>query len=227
MERPDRTATHRSAPIVVRTEAELVRAVRDADAAGIALRVAGPATAAALEDFEGRVIQVATGGMTVNDDGCSMDSLAFCGGVQVTVGAGQDWPAFVALAVDHEWVGLERLAGYPGTVGGATIRNVQAYGQSVSDTVAAVRTWDRATGSHRRFAMVDCRFDEHGSILATERLADGSRRYVVLDVAFLLRQGDLTEPIRDPDLARLLRLDPGQRAPLSQAMEAVRCSTAR
>ena len=45
-------------------------------------------------------------GITVNDDGCSADSLAYCGGVQVSVPAGQDWPDFVALAVDRHWVGI-------------------------------------------------------------------------------------------------------------------------
>ena len=161
-------------------------------------------------------------GITVNDDGCSADSLAYCGGVQVSVPAGQDWPDFVALAVDRHWVGIERLGGYAGTVGQATVADVAALGQRVSDTVAAVRTWDRASGSHRRFAMVDCGFGADGSRFSTERLPDGTARYVVLGVEFLFRQGDLTAPIRDPELAAALGLAPGERAPLAAAHRAGR-----
>ncbi len=226
---PDSHGTGRSRRrlFVARNEAELVQAVRDADAARIPLRIGGLGITPLLEGFDGRVVQVALHGMTVNDDGCSADSLAFCGGVTVTVGAGEYWQDFVALTVAREWAGVERLGDYAGTVGGATVGNVRAYGQSVADTVAAVRTWDRVTGSHRRFAMVDCRFDEAGSLFSREEMPDGSPRYVVLDVAFLFRMGDLTDPVLDQDLARLLDLGLGQRAPLSQVHDAVLTATIR
>lgn len=106
----------------------------------------------------------------------------------------------------------------------STHRPVPVVADTEDELVRAVRdadTWDRATDTYRRFAMIDCLFDEHGSRFSAERLPDATRRYVVLEVAFLFRQGDLTGPIRDPGLARLVHVEPGGRAPLSRTHEAV------
>lgn len=209
--------------IVVHTEDELIKAVREADAAGVRLRLVGP-NAPDRDGFSGRVVEVATSGMTVNDEGCNVDTLVYCGGVQVRIAAGQDWPEFVALAVEREWVGVERLGGFSGTIGVATIANAAAYGQSVADTVASIRTWDRVEGSRRYFAMVDCGFDADGSRFSRDLMPDGTPRYVLLDVDFLFRQGDLTYPIEDASLARLLHISEGERAPLAKAYEVVLAS---
>lgn len=214
----DASAAHE---VVTRTEKELVDAVREADQAGTPVRVVGTATNGA-HDFDGQVVRVATQGLQVNDDGCSSDSLAYCGGVLVTVAAGQDWDGFVATAVGKDWVGVECLSGIPGLVGGVTVHNVAAFGQRVADTVASVRTWDRETSTHRRFAMIDCDFGACGeSRFSREKMPDGSGRYVVLEVAFLFRQGDLTSPIQDEDLARIVGVQIRDRAPLQDIRTAV------
>lgn len=224
---PPDSSTGRTGPprVVARSEAELIEAVHSADAAGIPVRIVG--ADAETADVPGRVVQVASRGVTVNDDGCSADSLAYCGGVQVTVAAGEDWAGFVAIAVERDWVGVEALAGHRGTVGGATVVNAHAFGRRVGDAVAAVRTWDRATGSRRRFAMVDCGFAADGSRFSRERMADGTGRYVVLDVAFLFRHGSLTDPIRDPELAALLQVGMGQRVALPAVHRAVLAAAAQ
>lgn len=202
-----------------RTERELVEAVRQADATGMPVRIVGACTTAKTQGFVGRVVRVSTAGLSVNDDGCSNDSLAFCGGVLVTVAAGQEWDRFVELAVDRGWVGIECLSGCPGLVGGVTIRNIGAFGQRVGDTVASVRTWDRATGRYRRFAMVDCDFDDDGSRFRRERMPDGSGRFLVLEVAFLFRQGGLTDPLRHAALAERLGVQLSQRASLTSVRQ--------
>ena len=66
-----------------------------------------------------------------------------CGGVMVTVAAGETWDDLVATAVERGWVGVEALSGIPGSVGATPIQNVGAYGQEVSQTIASVRVWDR------------------------------------------------------------------------------------
>lgn len=205
--------------VVASTEQELIAAVEEADAAGVAVRIG--ASPQADDGFSGRLIQVTWRGLTLKDDGCEADSLAYCGGMLVTVGAGMSWPEFVALAVESEWVGVERLAWYRGSVAGATIANVHAYGQSVSDTIAAVRTYDRVARELRRFAMVYCEFERDGSRFTRERMPDGSPRYVLLDIAFLFVQGDLTEQVKDPGLADLLNVDLWQRATLRRTRDAV------
>lgn len=153
--------------------------------------------------------------VTVNQDGCEVDDLAFCGAVLVTVAARESWDEFVELAVRSEWVGVEALAGRAPTVGEAVRRSVRAFGQAVGDTVASVRTWDRATDAQRTFAAADCRFSADGSRFG-ELATDGSSRYHLLDVGFLLKQGDLTFPIADPALADRLGLVVGQRVPLAR-----------
>ena len=71
-----------------------------------------------------------------------------CGGVVVTVAAGEPWDPFVAHAVERRWVGIEALSGIPGSVGATPIQNVGAYGQEVSQTLASVRVWDRHAPRH-------------------------------------------------------------------------------
>ncbi|MGH9520882.1 MAG: FAD-binding protein, partial [Terriglobales bacterium] len=60
----------------------------------------------------------------------------------VEAGAGEDWDAFVAQCLAHNFSGLECLSGIPGTVGATPVQNVGAYGQEVRDTIAMVRAWD-------------------------------------------------------------------------------------
>ncbi|HYJ26750.1 MAG TPA: FAD-binding protein, partial [Nocardioides sp.] len=80
------------------TEAELVTAVADADAAGTPVLVlaGGSNLVVADEGFDGRVVQVATSGVDADTDTCDVDALAQCGGVVLTVAAGEDWDALVA-----------------------------------------------------------------------------------------------------------------------------------
>ena len=114
---------------------------------------------------------------------------------------------------------VEALAAEPGTVADLVAANPVRYGQSVADTVASVRTWDRATDSQRTFAMVDCGFAPHSSLFGTEELPDGSPRYVVMEVALLLKMADITPPIDDRKLAEALGVQKGARVPLTQVFE--------
>ena len=52
--------------------------------------------------------------------------------VVVDVGAGEDWDALVARAVDEGWRGVASLSGIPGLVGATPIQNVGAYGEEVA-----------------------------------------------------------------------------------------------
>jgi UDP-N-acetylmuramate dehydrogenase len=142
------------------SEADLVAAVREADAAGTPVLVLGGGSnlVVADEGFDGRVVQVATSGVHADTDACDVDTLAQCGGVVLTVAAGEDWDALVSYAVAQGWAGIEALSGIPGAVGATPIQNVGAYGQDVSQTIARVRTWDRVDRTQRTFAAADCGF---------------------------------------------------------------------
>ena len=198
-------------------EAELIAAVRSADAAGIPLLVLGDGSnlIAADEPFEGRVVAVRTSGMKVDADDCE-SNMAMCGGVLADIAAGMVWDDFVANAVRRQWVGIEALSGIPGRVGAAPIQNIGAYGQEVAQTIARVRTFDRADQQVRTFAAADCGFGYRNSIFKRER-----GRFVVLNVTFQLKMGDLSAPIGYDELARSLGVEPGQRADLGAVREAV------
>ena len=198
------------------TEADLVAAVREADAAGDPVLVlAGGSNVVVGDDgFPGTVVRVATKG--VHADVQDPDDLACLGAVTVTVAAGEDWDELVARCVDRGWVGVEALSGIPGSVGATPIQNVGAYGQEVSQTIARVRTWDRVDRTQRTFAAADCGFAYRHS-----RFKADPDRYVVLEVTFLLRQGDLGAPVGYAELARTLGVQVGERAPLAEVRDAV------
>jgi UDP-N-acetylmuramate dehydrogenase len=200
--------------VTARTEDELVAAVAAADAAGEPCLVLGGGSNLVIADegFRGTVVEVATSGLSADVDGDDPS----CGGVMVTVAAGEPWDAFVATAVERGWVGVEALAGIPGLVGATPIQNVGAYGQEVSQTIASVRVWDRRLRGIRTFANADCGFGYRHS-----RFKADPGRHLVLAVTFQLRQGALGAPVTYAELARTLGREPGQRAPAAEVREAV------
>ena len=199
------------------TEAELVEAVQSADAAGIPVLVVGGGSNLLVADagFPGRVVRVATAGLAADVSGC--------GGAYLRVAAGEQWDEVVGRAVDEGWQGIEALSGIPGLVGATPIQNVGAYGQQVSDVIASVRAFDRATGKHVTLAAADCGFGYR-----TSRFKSEPGRFVVLTVDLHLTLGELSGQVRYPELARRLALDLadpdftiGDRAPMPVARAAV------
>jgi UDP-N-acetylmuramate dehydrogenase len=200
------------------TTEELVHAVDAADAAGEPVLVLGGGSnlVVADEGFPGTVVEVATRGIVPDvEDGVS------CGGVLVTVAAGESWDGLVAHAVEHEWVGVEALSGIPGSVGATPLQNVGAYGQEVSQTIASVRVWDRRLRGVRTFANADCGFAYRSSRFKADRLDPWGSRHVVLSVTFQFRQGSLGVPVGYAELARALGVEVGGRAPLADVRRAV------
>ncbi len=192
------------------TEAELVQCVRELDAAGEPVLVLGGGSNVLVGDggFAGTVVRVATRGIS--------EDVASCSGAVLEVAAGEPWERLVDHALEHEYVGLETLAGIPGLVGGTPIQNVGAYGTEVGQLISTVRTLDRTTGAIRTFFAVECRFGYRSS-----RFKDEPGRYLVLSVTFQLRLGSLSAPIRYPELARALGVELGARAPAREVAAAV------
>ena len=192
------------------TSDELVAAVQSADVAGepVLLVAGGSNLVVADNGFAGTVVRIATRGVTVEED--------TCGGAFVKVAAGEVWDDLVALAVERGWVGVEALSGIPGSVGATPIQNVGAYGQEVAETIASVRCWDREEGAVRTLAAADCGFGYR-----TSRFKRDPGRFVVLEVTFQLRLGDLGAPVRYAELARALGVEAGDRPPASRVRETV------
>jgi UDP-N-acetylmuramate dehydrogenase len=193
------------------SEEELVGALSSAEGPLLVLG-GGSNVVVADAGFDGTVVEVATRGVQADVEGDDPT----CGGVVVTVAAGESWDELVTQAVERGWVGVEALAGIPGLVGATPIQNVGAYGQEVAQTVARVRVWDRVLKGVRTFANADCGFGYR-----TSRFKADPERHVVLDVTFQLRQGDLGAPVQYAELARTLGIELGRRAPLTEVRDAV------
>jgi len=187
----------------------LVAAVTDADQRGepVLLVGGGSNLVVADEGFDGTVVHLTGGGVRVAGDADE---------VTVTVSAGESWDAVVERAVREGWVGVEALAGIPGTAGATPIQNVGAYGQEVAQTIASVTVWDRVLRGPRTFSGEECRFSYRHS-----RFKADPSRHVVLEVTFTLARGELSAPLAYAELARTLGVEVGERAPLAAVREAV------
>lgn len=194
----------------VSTEADFVDAVRIADEAGdpVLIVAGGSNLVVADEGFDGTVIVVRTSGIDVSNDAC--------GGMGVTVQAGEPWDDLVARAVADEWLGLEALSGIPGSVGATPIQNVGAYGQEVAQTIASVRVFDRYEREFRTFPAASCRFGYRTSVFKQD-----APRHAVLSVSFQFRRGSLGLPIRYAQLADALGVELGARVPTADVRAAV------
>lgn len=60
----------------------------------------------------------------------------------LTVSAAYPWDETVQYAVDHGLWGIENLSGIPGSVGGAIVQNIGAYGAVLGTTLHSVRAFD-------------------------------------------------------------------------------------
>jgi UDP-N-acetylmuramate dehydrogenase len=101
------------------------------------------------------------------------------------VGAGVDWDTFVAHAVSRDCAGIECMSGIPGTVGATPVQNVGAYGQEVSETIAAVQALDLTRGEVCELCNEACGFEYRSTIFNTSERG----RFIILRVTFALEPG--------------------------------------
>jgi UDP-N-acetylmuramate dehydrogenase len=190
--------------VEARTEAQVVDAVRQADAAGdpVLVLAGGSNVVVADDGFPGTVVHVRTRGVERDGD-------------DLRVQAGEPWDPLVARTVAEGLQGFECLAGIPGSTGATPIQNVGAYGQEVAETVSWVRVLDRATGGVETLPPSACGFAYRRSAFKRDP------RRVVLEVGFRLRAQPGSGPLRYAELARALELPLGASAPLADVREAV------
>jgi len=209
----DYTSFHVGGPahevVTVSTEAEIIAAVEKADAAGSEILILGSGTNVLISDagFNGTVIHILNSHVESEVDACS--------GATLTIGAGENWDAFVQTTISRGFAGLETLSGIPGTVGAAPIQNIGAYGHEVSEFITRVRTYDRREKRVATFTNAECNFSYRSSRFKLER-----NRYVILDVAFQLRVGEVTTAILYAELAGALSIEVGGKVSVEAAREA-------
>ncbi|MDF3301197.1 UDP-N-acetylmuramate dehydrogenase [Streptomyces tropicalis] len=192
--------------ITATTDAEVVDAVREADAAGVPLLIVGGGSNLVVGDkgFDGTALRIATSGFELS-------------GTTLELAAGEVWTDAVARTVEAGLAGIECLSGIPGSAGATPIQNVGAYGQEVSSTITEVVAYDRRTGGTVTLPAEDCGFSYRHS-----RFKADPDRYVVLRVRFLLEDaGGLSAPLKYAETARALGVEAGDRVPLESARDTV------
>ena len=125
------------------------------------------------QDFDGLMLKSVDTSVSVADEN---DAYTF-----VKIGAGADWTATVASLVDKGFNGIENLMLVPGTVGGAAVQNIGAYGLEIAERISEVECFDPAAGDVRVLSADDCDYGYRTSIFKTEKTD-----WVVLSVTLAL-----------------------------------------
>lgn len=112
------------------------------------------------EGVEGVVLKVALQGSVLTDDG---------GDRLLVAGAGLSWDTVVDQAAAAGMFGIENLAGIPGTVGGAAVQNIGAYGAEFANVFEYADTLESATGVPARIPRASAAFGYRASFFKTHR----------------------------------------------------------
>ncbi len=155
----------------VQSVEELKEALLFAQNQGIPFFILGGGSNVVVSDagYAGLVIKNEIKGISCADD-------------VVTAGAGEVWDEVVREASSRNLWGIENLSLVPGTVGGAVVQNIGAYGVEACDTILSVEVFDVETMSTKNFLQEECFFGYRESIFKK------NKNFIVTHVSFLLSQ---------------------------------------
>lgn len=153
---------------------ELAEAFEYAQTHHLLVRVLGGGSNVIFPDagFRGLIVRILDGGTRIS-------------GQRVSCGAGIKLFDIVRETVAAGLAGIERLAGIPGSFGGAIRGNAGAFGTEIGDVVVSVKVFIQETGMIKEYKQADCRFAYRTSVFkdnpnliilsAEMRLAEGDR----------------------------------------------------
>jgi UDP-N-acetylmuramate dehydrogenase len=101
-------------------------------------------------------------------------------GTKVMAGGGAGLPQLLRFCAAHDLMGLEPLAGIPGTVGGGIRMNAGSWGAAIGDLISAVMVMDKS-GEIRQVQQEEAGFQYRATGLLPEE--------IVLQGEFSLRKG--------------------------------------
>ena len=160
--------------ITANTIHELIEAYKFAKQKNLPLEVIGDGSNIIFTDsgFDGVVVKNNTKGFKLNSNGI------------LKVNAGEKWDEVVKKSVQANFSGLEALSWIPGTVGGAPVNNIGAYGQECKDTLLEIEALDTTSGSIVTLNNKQCNFSYRDSIFKSLN----RHKYIILSVTFALNK---------------------------------------
>lgn len=105
--------------------------------------------------------------------------------VEVVAAAGQNWHELVTWSVNHSLSGLENMALIPGTVGGAAIGNIAAYGGNQEDAFVNLQATNLKSRKTEEFSKSDCQFAYRDSFFKNNKYLITSVRYLLSKIPHL------------------------------------------
>ncbi len=109
---------------------------------------------------KGVVLKMSLQDIRIEEDGDS---------VLLIAGTGVPWEKVVSEAAARGVFGIENLAGIPGSMGGAAVQNIGAYGAEFANTFEYADTIDSTTSTQRRINRADASFAYRTSIFKKNR----------------------------------------------------------
>ena len=102
--------------------------------------------------------------------------------VLVVSDAGAEWDDLVRCTVEEGFWGLENLSGIPGSVGGAVVQNINAYGVTIEDVIECVQVLHIPTGTVHTLAQKECLFAYRDSLFKQKKGNKIRKEYVITQV---------------------------------------------
>ncbi len=104
--------------------------------------------------------------------------------VDCVASAGENWDDVVSQAVQKGLQGIENLSLVPGSVGGAIVQNIGAYGSEIKDVVQWVDVLDTRTGQIERVGLKDCQFEYRNSFFKSP----AAKHFIVVSATLRLER---------------------------------------
>lgn len=131
-------------------------------------------------DFDGIVVLNKLKGIEILED---LESA-----VLVRAASGEVWHDLVLFAVERELWGIENLSFIPGTVGGAPMQNIGAYGSELKDSLVNVETFDIVNGDKKIWSVSECELGYRDSVFKNR----AKNKYFI--TAITLRLSKISNP---------------------------------
>ena len=159
----------------VESASELAEVYQKAQGMGLPCFLLGKGTNLLVADsgYEGFIVQL----------GKSFSEIEDLGNGKFRVGAATPLARFARTSINQNFAGIHKLAGIPGSLGGAIYMNAGAYGQEICSTCVEVTSVDADGVQYTRTA-AECKFSYRHSLF--QELSKDNRAEVILSATFQL-----------------------------------------